>query len=626
MQFTKGQKKELARLSASVLLTAAALISSRLLNKEGVVFSILLFLPAFAIAGYPTLKRAFLGVFRGQLFDENVLMSIASVCALCLGECFEAVMIVIFAGVGELFEHSALERARTRVESLARLCPDEACVLRDGKQSLISVSDIEIGDVCVIRAGERIPADGVIIQGSTGIDCSAITGESRPVDLIEGDSVSSGCICLDGAVMIRATQRAEDSRAARIIEMIEDSALRKSSAEKFITKFSLRYTPCVVVCALLMALLFPIFGIAHWRDALYGALCFLVISCPCALVISVPLTFFGAIGGASSRGILIKSNGTLEKMARTGTVVLDKTGTLTTGVFGVSQIHALGCSDKELLEYALALEKNSTHPISRSLTEYAKKCGAVLKEEPRDIREYRGKGIEGLYCQRRLLAGNEKLLEENGISVPDHIKRSSSFSAVYIADDEGLLGYVFLCDTPKADGKTAVEELKRAGCRVVMLTGDSPDSAALAASELGITEYESSLLPEDKVRITEVLISQSKTKKESLVFVGDGINDAPALTLADVGIAMGGTGADITVESADVLVLNDGVMKIPEAIALSRRAVKIARQNIIFSLGVKFAVLLLSAFGLCGMIGAVFADVGVSVIAVINAMRTLKNN
>ena len=627
MKLTKSQKNTVIRLGITAALALVALIlTSKVQVLDLHIARIALFAPSYLIAGFPTLKKAFSNMIRGQLFDENFLMAIASLSAMALGECFEAVAIVFFSGVGELFEESALERVRSSVASLAKLCPDSATVLSDGALVTLPTDEIEVGDICVVKAGERIATDGVIIAGSASIDCSALTGESKPVDLFEGDEVSSGCINLDGTLNIRVTRRAEHSGAARIIEMIEESALKKTKSEKFITKFALRYTPVVVIAAVLMAVLLPVFSLAQWRESVYIALCFLVVSCPCALVISVPLTFFGAIGGGSKSGILFKSNKALESMAGLTTVLFDKTGTLTKGDLSVSRvISSEGVTHSELIEYALAAEESSAHPISHALVSYAKKMGSMLRDEPKNVHEERGMGRECIYDGKLILAGNQRLLEKHSVVMPDDIKNLENHgeTLIYIAADGAFLGLITLSDSPKSDASQAISTLKSKGIKTVMLTGDNGECARAVAGELGISDYESGLLPEDKVRYTEEYMAKNK-KGETLAFVGDGINDAPSLACADIGIAMGTIGSDIAIETADIVVVNDSPMAIAKAHALATRAVRIAKQNIIFSLVIKFAVLLLIAFGHLGMAAAVFADVGVSIIAILNAMRTLK--
>ena len=617
MKLTKSQKNTVIRLALAVAFAITALILTSQISTLGAQLAkTAIFAPAFLIAGFPTLKKAFSNIIRGQIFDENFLMALASVSAMVLGECFEAVAIVFFSGVGELFESSAVERVRSSVASLAKLCPDSATVVRDGETLTLPADEIEVGDICIVKAGERIATDGVIIKGSASIDCSALTGESKPYDLFEGDKVSSGCINLDGTLSIRVTRRAEHSGVSRIIEMIEESALKKTKTEKFITKFALRYTPCVVIAAVLIAVLLPVFSLAPWRESVYIALCFLVVSCPCALVISVPLTFFGAIGGGSKMGILFKSNKALENMADVTTVLFDKTGTLTKGEFSVSRVIANeNVNVSDLLEYALAAEQGSSHPISRSLVCYAKENKTELQDEPKNEHEERGMGRECTYNGKSVLAGNQKLFEKHSLSIPDNFKNIENHGEtfIFIAADGVFLGLITLCDSPKSDSANAVSELKKNGVKAVMLVSNS----------LGINEYKSGLLPDDKVRLTEEYMAKSE-KGKTVAFVGDGINDAPSLARADIGIAMGKIGSDIVVETADIVIVNDSPTAVCKAQALSKRAVKIAKQNIIFSLVVKFAVLLLIAFGQLGMVAAVFADVGVSVIAILNAMRTLR--
>lgn len=627
MKLDKSRKRTLARLLIAAALAVAALIVSRAVpSLDTHLIRIALFAPAFLTAGLPTLIKAFSNILRGQFFDENFLMALASLCAMALGECFEAVAIVFFSGVGELFESSAVDRVRDSVAALAKLCPDSATVIKDGRAVAVPAEEIAEGDICIVKAGERIAADGIVLEGSASIDSSALTGESKPIDIFEGDEVSSGCINLDGTLTLRIIRRAEDSGAARIISMIEDSALKKTSAEKFITKFALRYTPCVVIAAALLAVALPLLSLAPWKDALYIALCFLVVSCPCALVISVPLTFFGAIGGGAKRGILFKSNKALENMASVRRVVFDKTGTLTKGAFGVTAVVPFGgCSEDELMEYALAAEESSAHPISRALVAHITQKGIALGGEVTGVHEERGMGRECYYKGELTLAGNGRLLEKQGIDLPEEVRNieNRGESLVYIARGKSLCGLITLSDSPKGDSADAVRSLSGRGIETVMLTGDGAESARAVAEKLSIAEFKYGLLPEDKVRYTEEYISMNK-KGETLAFVGDGINDAPALARADISIAMGSLGSDVAIEAADIVIVNDSPMKVSEAHSIARRAMRIAKQNVIFSIAVKFAVLLLIALGHLGMVAAVFADVGVSVIAILNAMRTLR--
>ncbi len=625
MKLTSSQKRELVRIALTVILTLAALIICNIFDIDGNLTELVLFLPAFLLGGYKVLKKAFSGIFRASFFDENVLMSIASICALALFECFEAVAIVLFASIGEMFEDTALARVHEKVSALACLCPDNVNVIRNGEEITIPASELLEGELYVVRPGERLCADGTVVSGSAGLDCSSLTGESKPLDVFEGDEVSSGCICLDGTLTVKALRRAENSRAAQIIALVEDSAMKKSSAEKFITRFSLKYTPTVVALAAVIAIFLPLFNVVTLREGIYSALCFLVISCPCALVISVPLTFFGAIGGGASRGILFKSNMALENMSKAKTVLFDKTGTLTNGVFAVANVICLeNIGTRELLSYAYAAEKGSNHPLSKAVCDYARQNQAELSLEACDEKELRGKGRVVMCGGKRLLAGNLSLLGLYELQIPKALENveKGGHSVIYIALDGKVIGAITLWDSPKNDSLEAVKELKEeCFCDVVMLTGDNYASAKSVSDSLGI-KFESSLLPENKLSyVTE--LSSKKSKKERVLFVGDGINDAPALSASDVGIAMGDIGSDAAIECADVVILGDSPLKVAKAIKLSRRAVLIARQNIIFALFVKLLVMVLSLFGIVGMFAAVFADVGVSVIAILNAMRAL---
>ena len=566
------------------------------------------------------LWRAVRNIAHGQVFDENFLMALATVGALAIGEYPEAVFVMLFYQVGELFQSYAVDQSRKSITALMDIRPDYANMEGpDGQLEQVDPEDVAVGDTIVIKAGERIPLDGVVLEGSSTVDTAALTGESLPRQVESGDDVIYGCVNLSGLLKVRVTKAFEESTVAKILDLVENSASKKAKAENFITKFARYYTPIVVLAAVALAFLPPLFTSIQWVDSIQRALNFLVVSCPCALVISVPLSFFGGIGGASKDGILVKGGNYLEVLARTEIVVFDKTGTLTRGVFNVTAIHPDHCDQGQLLELAALAECWSDHPISRSLKEaYGREMDSSRVSS---VEEAAGRGVKAVVDGHTICAGNDKLMEDIGVSWhPCHRVGTT----VHVASDGVYLGHIVISDEVKPDAKEAVAALKAAGVRkTVMLTGDAQAVGEDVASRLGLDEVHTQLLPADKVERVEELLKEV-SPKGALAFVGDGINDAPVLSRADIGIAMGGLGSDAAIEAADIVLMDDKPSKIAHAIRIARRTLSIVRQNIVFALAVKLLVLVLSAVGLVSMWAAVFADVGVSVIAILNAMRALK--
>ena len=583
------------------------------------VFLILYLIP-YLIIGWDVLWRAVRNIAHGQVFDENFLMALATVGALAIGEYPEAVFVMLFYQVGELFQSYAVDQSRKSITALMDIRPDYANMEGpDGQLEQVDPEDVAVGDTIVIKAGERIPLDGVVLEGSSTVDTAALTGESLPRQVESGDDVISGCVNLSGLLKVRVTKAFEESTVAKILDLVENSASKKAKAENFITKFARYYTPIVVLAAVALAFLPPLFTSIQWVDSIQRALNFLVVSCPCALVISVPLSFFGGIGGASKDGILVKGGNYLEVLARTEIVVFDKTGTLTRGVFNVTAIHPDHCDQGQLLELAALAECWSDHPISRSLKEaYGREMDSSRVSS---VEEVAGRGVKAVVDGHTICAGNDKLMEDIGVSWhPCHRVGTT----VHVASDGVYLGHIVISDEVKPDAKEAVAALKAAGVRkTVMLTGDAQAVGEDVAKQLGLDEVHTQLLPADKVERVEKLLKEV-SPKGALAFVGDGINDAPVLSRADIGIAMGGLGSDAAIEAADIVLMDDKPSKIAHAIRIARRTLSIVRQNIVFALAVKLLVLVLSAVGLVSMWAAVFADVGVSVIAILNAMRALK--
>ena len=610
---SKKQKRMLFRVLASAVLFAVAL----LLPTEGWL-RLFTFLIPYAVIAWDVLWRAVRNIAHGQVFDENFLMSLATVGALATGEYPEAVFVMLFYQVGELFQSYAVDQSRKSITSLMDIRPDYANIEVDGQLRQVDPEDVAVGDTIVIKAGERIPLDGVVLEGTSNVDTAALTGESLPREAQPGDDVISGCVNLSGLLRVRVTKAFEESTVAKILDLVENSSSKKAKAENFITKFARYYTPAVVLAAVALALLPPLFTSIQWVDSIQRALNFLVVSCPCALVISVPLSFFGGIGGASKNGILVKGGNYLV-LAKTELVVFDKTGTLTRGVFNVTAIHPDHCGEAQLLELAALAESYSDHPISRSLKEaYGKELDASRVS---NVEELSGRGVRATVDGRQICAGNDKLMEDIGVSWhPCHRVGTT----VHVASDGVYLGHIVISDEVKPDAKEAITALKACGVRrTVMLTGDAKAVGESVAQELGLDEVHTQLLPADKVTRVEALLGEV-SPKGALAFVGDGINDAPVLSRADIGIAMGGLGSDAAIEAADIVLMDDKPSKLADAIRIARRTLAIVRQNIVFALAVKFLVLALSAAGVANMWEAVFADVGVSVIAILNAMRALK--
>lgn len=624
----KKQKKVLVR-----IIIAAVLLALLNLVSLPEIPAMLLYFAAYIVIGYDILRKAGKGILNGRVFDENFLMAVATVGAVALAfisgshDFNEAVLVMLFYQIGELFQSYAVGKSRRSISSLMDIRPDYANIEADGKLEQVDPDEVETGTVIVIQPGEKVPIDGVVVDGTTTINTSALTGESLPRDVAPGEEIISGCINLSGLIRVRTTKPFGESTVSKILELVENSGSRKSHSEQFISRFARVYTPIVCYAALVLALLPPLVRIlfmsagGDWTVWIYRALTFLIVSCPCALVISIPLSFFAGLGGASSEGVLIKGSNFLEALAQTKTVVFDKTGTLTKGVFEVSGIHHCPIEDKKLLEYAALAECASSHPISKSLQ---RAYGRELdRSRVSDIEEISGNGVIAKVDGHSIAAGNDRLMQRLGIG---HTGCHSVGTIVHVAIDGVYSGHIVISDIVKPDSAKAIEELKKAGVsRTVMLTGDAKAVADKVASELGVDEVHSQLLPGDKVREVERLLGE-KSGKSKLAFVGDGINDAPVLSRADIGIAMGAMGSDAAIEAADVVLMDDDPLKISKAIKISRKCIRIVYENIIFALGVKFSCLLLVALGAADMGAAIFADVGVMVIAVLNAMRALRAN
>ena len=613
---SKKQKRMLFR----ILLSTALLLAAVLLPLNNFpLLRLAVFLVPYGVIGWDVLWRAVRNIAHGQVFDENFLMALATVGAFFTGEFPEAVFVMLFYQVGELFQSCAVDKSRKSIAQLMDIRPDYANVERDGQLVQEDPEDVAVGDVIVIKPGERVPLDGVVLEGSSTLNTSALTGESLPREVDAGSDVISGCVNLTGLLRVQVTKAFEESTVARILDLVENSSSKKAKAEHFITKFARIYTPVVVISAALLALLLPFLIHVTWAESIHRALIFLVISCPCALVISVPLSFFGGIGGASRQGILVKGGNYLEALANTEIVVFDKTGTLTQGVFNVTAIHPDQCSEQHLLELAALAESYSDHPISRSIREA---WGAELdRSRVTGVEERSGKGVQAQVDGVPVWVGNGKLMDELGVTWHPCHKVGTT---VHVASQGTYLGHIVISDQVKPDAAQAIRDLKAAGVRkTVMLTGDAAAVGEAVASELGLDEVHAQLLPADKVDRVEALLKE-KSAKGTLAFVGDGINDAPVLSRADVGIAMGALGSDAAIEAADVVLMDDKPSKIAAAIRIARRTRRIVLQNIVFALAVKLLVLLLGATGDATMWEAVFADVGVSVIAILNATRALK--
>lgn len=632
---TRKQKKMLIRIIVSAALLLLCKVIFKLVELPDAYSPYIKFvaymIPYFVI-GWDILKKAFKGILNKQVFDENFLMAVATVGAIGVaiadntkGDYTEAIAVMLFYQIGELFQSYAVGKSRRNISDLMDIRPDYANVERDGKIETVDPDEVEIGSIIVVSAGEKIPIDGVIVEGTTSLDTAALTGESVPRNAKSGDEVISGCINLSGTVKIRTTKAFGESTVSKILDLVENSSSKKSKSEKFISKFARYYTPIVCYSALALAIIPPVGRLiagydALWSQWIYRALTFLVISCPCALVISIPLSFFAGIGGASKEGVLVKGSNYLETLSKTNCVVFDKTGTMTKGVFEVSEICPQGdVSNDKLLEYAAFAECYSSHPISKSIQKaYAKD---IDKNTVTDVEEISGHGLTAKVNGVSVAAGNAKLMKKLGLEYSDCDKTGT---VVHIAVDGKYAGYILISDTLKPTSVEAIAALKKMGIeKTVMLTGDSDKVAQAVAAQLGVDEVHSELLPADKVKQVESLLAQEGEKKK-LAFVGDGINDAPVLSRADIGIAMGGLGSDAAIEAADIVLMDDDPLKISKAIKISKKCLRIVNQNIYFAIGIKILCLLLGAVGIANMWVAIFADVGVMVIAVLNAIRALR--
>ncbi len=617
---TKKQKKVLIR----IIISAVLVLALQFIRVENPYVRLALFLIPYFIIGYDILRKAFLGIIHGKVFDENFLMAVATVGAILLGEYVEGTAVMLFYQVGELFQSYAVGKSRKNITELMDIRPDYANIEQDGKLTQVDPEEVAIGTVITVQPGEKIAIDGVVVEGTSSLNTSALTGESLPREVTAGCDVISGCVNLSGVLRIRTTKEFGESTASKILDLVENSSMKKSRSENFITRFAKYYTPAVCFGALALAVLPPVINMlmsrpAHFDQWVIRALTTLVISCPCALVISIPLSFFGGIGGASSEGILVKGSNYLEALSQTKYIVCDKTGTLTKGVFEVTDVEAAnGFSKEELLKMAVHAESYSNHPISKSLKDaYGKDIDAALVS---DVEEISGHGVTAVVDGRRVAAGNGKLMKRLNIS---YAQPGKTGTQIHVAIDGKYAGHILISDIVKPNANKAITDLKAAGVRkVIMLTGDERHVADAVAEELGVDVVKSELLPADKVTEVERLL-EAKGKKEKLAFVGDGINDAPVLSRADIGIAMGALGSDAAIEAADIVLMDDDPAKIAEAMKISRKTLRIVHQNIVFALAVKFACLALGAVGFVNMWWAIFADVGVMVLAVLNAIRVL---
>ena len=602
-----------------IIIGAAVLATAVLLSLNNEWLQIALFIISYIIVGGDVVKRAVKNIFKCQVFDENFLMSIATIGAFFIGEYPEGVAVMLFYQVGELFQSYAVGKSRKSIASLMNIRPDYANVKKGDELVKVDPDEVQIGDIIVIKAGEKIPLDGKVIEGSSMIDTSALTGESVPREVEVGSDIISGCININGVITAEVTKEFGESTVSKILDLVENASSKKSNSEQFITKFARYYTPVVVIIAVFLAIIPPlVIDGATFSDWIYRALAFLVVSCPCALVISIPLSFFGGIGGASKKGVLVKGSNYLEALAETEIVVFDKTGTLTKGVFNVQEIHPEGVSKEELLELTAHAESYSNHPISLSLKRaYSKE---IDNGRISDVEEISGHGVIATVDGKKVMAGNIKLMKM--MDIP-YFKGELIGTIVHVAVNNKYIGYIVIADEVKEDSAQAIKELKAANIKqTVMLTGDNKSIGSKVAKELGLDKVYAELLPADKVEKLEELFSQ-KSKKGKLAFVGDGINDAPVLARADIGIAMGGLGSDAAIEASDVVIMTDEPSKIATTMKISKKTLKIAHQNIVFAIGIKIIVLILSAFGITTMWAAIFADVGVTIIAVLNAFRAL---
>lgn len=610
---TDKMKKQLIR----IIVTSFIAILATIINLK--IYSNILYIIAYLIVGYDIILKAIRNIQRGKIFDENFLMTLATIGAFCIKEFPEAVAVMLFYQIGELFQSYAVDKSRKSVASLMDIRPDYANIYKDEKVTEVDPDEVKIGDIILIKPGEKVPLDGTIISGKSLLNMQALTGESIPKKVSIGDEILSGCINNEGILKVKVTKEFENSTVSKILELVENASSRKSKSENFISKFARYYTPIVVVVAIALAIIPPIILKEDFSNWLYRALSFLVVSCPCALVISIPLSFFGGIGAASKIGVLIKGSNYLEDITNTEIIVCDKTGTLTEGVFKVQKIDNISYSKNDLLKYASYAENFSNHPISLSIkSAYGKEINSKLVTETKEIS---GKGVFAIVDDKKVLVGNEKLMKEYNIK----FKKSNQLGTIiYIAIDNIFAGTILISDNIKKDAYLTIKLLKNSNIKkIVMLTGDRENISKSVAEELNIDEYHSELLPQDKVFLVEKLMKKKSTNGK-LVFVGDGINDAPVLALSDIGVAMGGLGSDAAIEAADIVIMTDEPSKIADCIKISKKTMKIVKENIIFAIFVKISILILSALGLTTMWAAVFADVGVSIIAILNALRVLR--
>ena len=612
---TKKMKKKLIRIIISFILLVIAFI----LKLDNVIINDILFIISYLIVGYDIILKALRNIIRGKVFDENFLMTIATIGAFFIGEFPEAVAVMLFYQVGELFQNYAVDKSRKSVSELMDIRPDYANLYQNKKTERVDPNKVKVGDIILIKPGEKIPLDGIVVEGNSLLNTLALTGESMPRSVTEGNEVLSGCINNEGILKVKVTKKFGESTVSKILDLVENASSRKSKSENFISKFAKYYTPIVVIIAIILALIPPLLTDTTFKTWIYRALSFLVVSCPCALVISIPLSFFGGIGASSKIGVLVKGSNYLEALANTEIVVCDKTGTLTEGIFKVQNVNAIDYSKEDLLKYTSYAENYSNHPIALSIKEaYGKDINEKLVTKTKELK---GEGVIAKVESKEVLVGNEKLMEEYNI---DYIKSNDIGTVIYIAIDKKYAGSIIISDKIKDDAYKAVKEFRRNNVKkIVMLTGDREEISKKVSKELKLDNYYAELLPQDKVKKVETLM-QEKSIDGKLVFIGDGINDAPVLALSDIGVAMGGLGSDAAIEAADIVIMTDEPSKLANAIKISKKTMQIVKENIVFAITVKILVLLLSAIGATTMWAAVFADVGVSVIAIINALRILR--
>ena len=612
---TKKMKKNLTK----IIISSVLLFTTLLFKIDIKYFNEVLFVISYIVIGYDIVLKAIRNISRGKVFDENFLMTVATIGAICIGNLAEAVSVMLFYQVGELFQSYAVDKSRKSISDLMDIRPDYANVIRNDKHEKVDPSDVNIEEIILIKPGEKVPLDGIVVEGSSSLNTLALTGEAVPRNVKVGDEILSGCINNSGILKVKVTKEFGESTVSKILDLVENASSRKSSSENFISKFAKYYTPIVVIISLFLAVIPPLILKDSFNTWIYRALSFLVVSCPCALVVSIPLSFFGGIGASSRIGVLVKGSNYLEALSKTEIIVCDKTGTLTEGEFKVQNINAIGISDEELLKYASYAENFSNHPISISIkNEYSKKIDAKKVTETKEIP---GKGVYAKVENKDVLVGNEKLLNQYKIK---HEVVNELGTIIYVAIDNEFKGTITISDKIKEDSYKAIKLFRENNVKkIVMLTGDKDSISKEVSNELNLDEYHSELLPQDKVKIVEELMKE-KSESGKLLFVGDGINDAPVLALSDIGVSMGGLGSDAAIEASDVVIMTDEPSKIAESISISRKTMRIVKQNIIFAITVKISVLLLSALGIATMWSAVFADVGVSVIAILNAFRILK--